>query len=189
MTANTAATIEPHSTASRPDLPCSMSEACLESLLLPTLSTSAHATPSGYGKSEVVTKARRSGIEYITPRITPSAQIQNKIQNGNSVHQPIMIRPGSTKMIDESVPAAEATVWTMLFSWTVASRNPRNIAIEITAAGIEVENVSPALSPKYTFAAVNTSVITTPMIRPRIVSSARVLSRIWWLALTMRSSA
>ena len=33
------------------------------------------------------------------------------------------------------------------------------MAIEITAAGIEVENVSPALSPKYTFAAVNTSVI------------------------------
>ena len=27
-----------------------------------------------------------------------------------------MIRPGNTKMIDESVPAAEATVWTMLFS-------------------------------------------------------------------------
>ena len=93
-----------------------MSEACLESLLLPILSTSAHATPSGYGKSEVVTSARRRGIEYITPRIPPSAQIQNEIQNGNSVHQPIMIRPGSTKMIDESVPAAEATVWTMLFS-------------------------------------------------------------------------
>src|SRR5206468_8525876 len=54
-TANTAATIEPHSTASIPALPCSMSEACLESLLLPTLSTSAHATPSGYGKSEAVT--------------------------------------------------------------------------------------------------------------------------------------
>src|SRR6476620_8266656 len=60
--------------------------------------------------------ARRRGIEYITPRIPPSAQIQNEIQNGNSVHQPIMIRPGNTKMIDESVPAAEATVWTMLFS-------------------------------------------------------------------------
>src|SRR4029453_11595736 len=176
MTANTAATIEPQSTASRPALPCSMSEACFESPLLPTLSTSAHATPSGYGKSEVVTSARRRGIEYITPRIPPSAQIQNEIQNGNSVHQPIMIRPGSTKIIDESVPAAEATVWTMLFSWTVASRNPRNIAIEITAAGIEVENVSPALSPKYTFAAVNTSVIMMPTMRPRTVSSLRMFA-------------
>src|SRR4029078_12244596 len=106
-TANTAATIEPQSTASRPAFPCSMSEACLESLLLPTLSTSAHATPSGYGKSEVGTSARRRGIEYITPRIPPSAQIQNEIQNGNSVHQPIMIRPGSTKMICQSVPAGE----------------------------------------------------------------------------------
>ena len=41
---------------------------------------------------------------------------QNEIQKGNSVHQPIMIKPGKTKMIDDSVPAAEATVCTMLFS-------------------------------------------------------------------------
>src|SRR6266576_3482226 len=91
ITANTAATIDPHKTASRPARPCSTSQALLESSLLPTLSTSAQATPSGYGKSEVVTSARRSGIEYITPRIPPSAQIQNEVQNGNSVHQPIMI--------------------------------------------------------------------------------------------------
>ncbi len=51
-------------------------------------------------------------------------------------------------MIAESVPAAEATVCTMLFSWIVASRKLRRIAIEITAAGIEVEKVSPALRPK-----------------------------------------
>src|SRR5215467_12978034 len=112
--ANTAATIEPHRTASRPARPCSMSEACFELLLLPTLSTSAHATPSGYGKSEVVTSARRRGIEYITPRIPPSAQIQNEVQNGNSVQYPIIIKPGRTKMIDDSVPAAEATVCTIL---------------------------------------------------------------------------
>src|SRR5213075_3289260 len=109
---------------------------------------SAHATPSGYGKSEFVTSARRRGIEYITPRIPPSAQMMKEIQNGNSVHQPIMIRPGRTKMIDESVPAAEATVCTMLFSWTVAFLKLRRVAIEINAAGIEVENVRPALSPK-----------------------------------------
>src|SRR5207237_8527486 len=96
--------------------PCSNFEATSALLLLPTFKTSAHATPSGYGKSEFVTSARRNGIEYITPRIPPSAQIQNEIQNGNSVQYPIMIRPGSTKMIDESVPAADATVWTMLFS-------------------------------------------------------------------------
>ena len=47
------------------------------------------------------------------------------------------------------------------------------MAIEITAAGIEVEKVSPAFSPKYTFAAVNTSVIKMPMMRPRTVSSLR----------------
>jgi hypothetical protein len=46
----------------------------------------------------------------------PSAQIKNEIQKGNPVHHPIMISPGRTKMIDDSVPAAEATVCTMLFS-------------------------------------------------------------------------
>ena len=62
-------------------------------------------------------------MEYITPRMPPSAQIAKEIQNGKPVHQPIMIKPGKTKMIDESVPAAEATVCTMLFSCTVASRS------------------------------------------------------------------
>ena len=116
MMAKTAETIDPHNTASRPARPCSISEATSLAPVLPTFSTSAQATPSGYGKSEVVTNARRSGIEYITPRIPPSAQIANEIQNGKPVHQPIMIKPGNTKMIDDSVPAAEATVCTMLFS-------------------------------------------------------------------------
>ena len=148
MIAKAAATIDPHTTASRPARPCSISAACSLSPVLPTLSTSAQATPSGYGRSEFVTNARRSGIEYITPSMPPSAQIRNEIQNGNPVHQPIMIKPGKTKMMDESVPAAEATVCTMLFSCTVASLKPRSSAIEITAAGIEVEKVRPALRPK-----------------------------------------
>ncbi len=38
---------------------------------------------------------------------------------GKPVHQPIITRPGSTKMMDEIAPAAEATVCTMLFSWIV----------------------------------------------------------------------
>ncbi len=59
-----------------------------------------------------------------------------------------MIRPGSTKMMEESVPAADATVCTMLFSWIVAPRKLRSTAIEMTAAGIEVAKVSPAFSPK-----------------------------------------
>ena len=58
-----------------------------------------------------------------------------------------MINPGSTKMMDDSVPAADATVCTMLFSWIVALRKLRRIAIEITAAGMEVENVKAALRP------------------------------------------
>src|SRR6266513_5255327 len=110
INAKASETIDPHKTASKPARPCSTSCAVAESPWLPTFKTSAHATPSGYGKSEFVTKARRNGIEYITPRIPPSAQIQNEVQKGNSVQYPIMIKPGNTKMIDESVPAAEATV-------------------------------------------------------------------------------
>ncbi len=51
-------------------------------------------------------------------------------------------------MIADSVPAADAIVWTMLFSWMVASRNALSTAIEITAAGIEVAKVMPILRPE-----------------------------------------
>ena len=54
----------------------------------------------------------------------------------------------------------------MLFSWIVMPLNPLSTAIEMTAAGIEVAKVSPALSPKKTFAAVKTSVIRTPEDHP-----------------------
>ncbi len=59
-----------------------------------------------------------------------------------------MMKPGSTKMIEESVPAVEATVCTMLFSWALVLPSQRSSAMESTTAGIEVEKVSPALSPK-----------------------------------------
>jgi hypothetical protein len=95
-----------------------------------------------------VTSARRKGIEYITPRIPPNTQMAHETQYGKPVHHPIMTIPGSTKMMEESVPAADATVCTMLFSCIVAPRTARSTAIEITAAGIEVAKVSPALSPK-----------------------------------------
>src|SRR5207237_8851112 len=79
-TANTAATIDPHNTANRPERPCSISEACALSPLLPTFKTSAHATPSGYGRSELVPNARRSTIKYITPNMQPTAQHKNDNQ-------------------------------------------------------------------------------------------------------------
>ena len=82
-----------------------------------------------------------------------------------------MTNPGSTKPIDASVPAAEAMVWTMLFSKIDECRNPRSSAIEMTAAGIEVAKVSPILSPRYRLAAVNSSVSTLPSTIPRSVSS------------------
>src|SRR5882757_1628173 len=82
-----------------------------------------------------------------------------------------MTRPGSTKMMADNVPAADATVCTILFSWMVVPLKPRSTAIEITAAGIDVAKVNPAFRPKYTFAAVNTSVIRTPNTSERSDSS------------------
>ena len=74
-------------------------------------------------------------------------------------------------MTADSVPAADAIVWTMLFSWTVWSPQKRRTAIEMTAAGIEVAKVRPTFRPRYTFAAVNNSVMMPPMMMPRSVSS------------------
>ena len=94
-----------------------------------------------------VTNARRRGTEYMTPRMPPMPMTATLSQYGKPVHQPTMIRPGRTNTIADSVPAADAMVWTMLFSWIVESRKARSTAIEITAAGIDVATVSPILSP------------------------------------------
>ncbi len=47
---------------------------------------------------------------YMTPSTPPIEQAANVSQNGTFCHQPMMIRPGSTKMTDDKVPAAEAMV-------------------------------------------------------------------------------
>ncbi len=112
MTANAADASEPVSRAIRPARFASVAEPADD----PTRSTSAAATPSGYGRSEPVTSARRSGTLYITPSVPPIAQIANDSPNGNPVHQPIITSPGNTKMTADSVPAADAIVCTMLFS-------------------------------------------------------------------------
>src|ERR1700694_2309330 len=87
-----------------------------------------------------------------------------------------MMRPGSTKMIAANVPAAEAIVWTMLVSRMLEFPTKRMTAIEMTAAGIEVAKVRPTLSPRYTLAAVNSSVMTPPRMTLRTVSSRRLWS-------------
>ena len=46
----------------------------------PTFSTSAAATPSGYGRSEPVTRARRRGTDNITPSVPPIAQTATVVQ-------------------------------------------------------------------------------------------------------------
>src|SRR5438105_2298748 len=76
--------IAPYTTASKPSrasgAPSAASRACE-----PTSRTSAAATPSGYGRSDVVTIARRKGIVNSTPRTPPDAQTQKDVQNGNPV--------------------------------------------------------------------------------------------------------
>ena len=114
----------------------------------PTFNTSAAATPSGYGRSEFVTSARRSGIVKTTPSTPPLRQIRKLYQNGKPVHQPTITRPGSAKMIADRVPAAEATVWTMLFSRIDESFTALRIAIEMTAAGIDEAKVRPTFRPR-----------------------------------------
>ena len=78
----------------------------------------------------------------------PLTQMRNDCQNGNPVHHPTMTSPGRTKMIAERVPAADATVCTMLFSRMDESLTVLRIAIEITAAGIDDAKVSPTLRPR-----------------------------------------
>ncbi|MCY1522352.1 hypothetical protein D9M68_572010 [compost metagenome] len=83
-----------------------------------------------------------------TPSMPPAAQMDSVCQNGKPCQWPSITRPGSTKMMDDSVPAAEACVCTMLFSRMLAPGNSRSTAIEMTAAGMAEENVSPTLRPR-----------------------------------------
>ena len=59
-----------------------------------------------------------------------------------------MTNAGKIKTVAEIVPAAEAMVCTMLFSRTLLSLKKRNIAMDITAAGIDVAKVKPTFKPK-----------------------------------------
>src|SRR5574342_1038769 len=97
-----------------------------------------------------------------TPSTPPLTQIRNDCQKGKPVHQPTITRPGRTKMIAESVPAAEATVCTILFSRIDESLTALSTAMEITAAGIEEAKVRPTLRPRETLAAVKRVVIGAP---------------------------
>src|SRR3954466_15050363 len=139
---------EPRITAVRPSRDSPVSSFVSPRVPDPTFSPSAAATPSGYGRSDVVTSARRSGIVNSTPNTPPLRQMRNDCQNGKPVHHPTITRPGSTKMIADSVPAADATVCTMLFSRIDESLNALSTAIEITAAGIDDAKVRPTLRPR-----------------------------------------
>ncbi len=84
----------------------------------------------------------------MTPSRPPNPHTATVVQYGNPLHQPIMISAGSTKMIADRVPAADAMVCTMLFSTIEWFAKNLRTPIEITAAGMEVANVSPTLRPR-----------------------------------------
>src|SRR5258708_25583296 len=105
------------------------------------------------------------------PSTPPDAQRRKEVQNGKPVHQPMITRLGRMKMTEASAPAAEQTVWTMLFSRMLEpGKRPRK-AVDITAAGIEVAMVSPTFNPRYILAAVKRKVSDMPRATPRQVSS------------------
>lgn len=104
----------------------------------------------------------------------PATQTPNVSQNGKPCQCPIITSPGRMKITDDSVPAAEACVCTMLFSRMFVPPMARSTAIEITAAGIADENVRPTFRPRYTFDAVKITVMTAPRSMPRSVSSGSV---------------
>ena len=92
--------------------------------------------------------ARRSGMVNSTPITPPAAHTPAHSQNGNPCQWPTITSPGSTKMTEERVPAAEACVCTMLFSRMLPPPNARSTAMEMTAAGMELAKVRPTLSPR-----------------------------------------
>ena len=87
-------------------------------------------------------------MEKVTPRTPPRMQISTDCQKGKDSHQPIITRPGRTKMMELMAPPTEATVWTVMFSQMVEVRNARRIAIEITAAGMAEAKVRPTSRPR-----------------------------------------
>src|SRR5581483_9743075 len=83
-----------------------------------------------------------------------------------------MTSAGKVKMAPAATASpADAMVWTTLFSRMVVPPSIRRIAIEITAAGMLAETVSPAYRPRYALAAPSKSASTTPRTAARAVNS------------------
>lgn len=148
-------------------------EAACVRALLPTRRISAAATPSGYGSGLLTTIRWRRGMENITPSIPPAAQIASVCQNGKCCQCPSITSDGRMKMMDDRVPAADAWVCTILFSRMLAPGNMRRTDIEITAAGMAEEKVSPTFKPRKTLEAVKTTVMAAPSKTPRTVNSGK----------------
>ncbi len=87
-------------------------------------------------------------MEKVTPSTPPRMQIITDSQKGKSIHQPIMTRPGRTKMIELMAPPTEATVCTVMFSQMVEPRKARSRAMEMTAAGMAEAKVRPTFRPR-----------------------------------------
>ena len=113
----------------------------------PALITSAQATPSGYASSfSSIIRARRRGMEKMTPRSPPERVIISVGRNSKFVQAPTITRAGTVNITPAAMASpALAIVWTMLFSRIVPRRRtPLSMAMEITAAGMDADTVIPA---------------------------------------------
>ncbi len=78
----------------------------------------------------------------------PTKQTAIVCQSGKSRQKPIKMRPGSTRITLQSVPAADACVWTMLFSRMPPEPIALRTLIEMIAAGMEEAKVMPVFRPR-----------------------------------------
>ena len=88
--------------------------------------------------------------ELLLPEAVALVDVPQELIAANPVEMAHM-QPGvghGTKMIDDMAPAAEATVWTILFSRMLEPEKKLSTAMEMTAAGMDEAKVRPTLRPR-----------------------------------------
>ncbi len=115
----------------------------------PDLSTSEVACPSGKLSFCFTMSAERKGMVNNTPNTPPHKAIKAVSQKLKDCQYPIRIKAGKVKIAPAAKDSpAEAAVCTALFSRILCFLNKLNMAIEITAAGIDADTVNPANKPR-----------------------------------------
>ena len=152
--------------------------------LSPARSTSAQAVPSGNGStpcSSTIRAVRRGTIKR-TPSRPPHTAIADISRKEGadtiSLSAAHINRAGRVKMAPAASDSpADPMVCTILFSSILSLRSTKRISpMEMTAAGIDADTVIPTRSPRYAFAAPNTTASMIPRIKDTTVNSGTTLS-------------